>query len=281
MRGYVGVVALPHRDRRAPEPVAADRPVAGVREPLAEAAVLDVLGHPVDLLVQLDHPVAERGHLRRTTTRSPGRRAAGRSASSAGRSGCTCRGATTHAAILERPDHVRVGVEHVLALAQSRTSRGEAAVLVHRARRSGCRRRCRRSGRPRRSRAPCARRRCRPRSTRSRRPSTWNALPPDRVGEEVEQRRVAAADEVGALDGADLRRRPPSSLAYAPSAARGEHVALAARRSHAPRTRCRGRRRAPGSTAASTAWSSRPADRAVAGRRSSNHTVSAGSCRSR
>ena len=55
----IRVVALPHRDRRAPEPVAADRPVPGVLQPLAELPVLDVLRHPGDLLVQLDHPVAE------------------------------------------------------------------------------------------------------------------------------------------------------------------------------------------------------------------------------
>ena len=59
----VRVVALPDRDRRAPEPVAADRPVARVRQPLAELPVLDVLGHPGDLLVQLDHAVAELRHL--------------------------------------------------------------------------------------------------------------------------------------------------------------------------------------------------------------------------
>ena len=57
------VVGLPHRHRRAPEPVAGDRPVAGVRQPLAELAVLDVVGHPVDLLVELEHPLLERGHL--------------------------------------------------------------------------------------------------------------------------------------------------------------------------------------------------------------------------
>jgi hypothetical protein len=57
------VVAHPHRDRRAPEAVAADRPVAGALEPLAELAVADVLGHPVDLLVELDHAVAEGGDL--------------------------------------------------------------------------------------------------------------------------------------------------------------------------------------------------------------------------
>ena len=57
------VVELPHRHRRAPEPVAGDRPVAGVLQPLAELAVLDVLGHPVDLLVELEHPLLERRHL--------------------------------------------------------------------------------------------------------------------------------------------------------------------------------------------------------------------------
>ena len=58
-----GVVGAPHRDRAAPEPVSGDRPVAGVLEPLAELAVLDVLGHPGDLLVELDHAVLELGDL--------------------------------------------------------------------------------------------------------------------------------------------------------------------------------------------------------------------------
>jgi hypothetical protein len=46
------VVALPDRDRRAPEAVAADRPVPRALEPLAELAVLDVLRRPGDLLVR-------------------------------------------------------------------------------------------------------------------------------------------------------------------------------------------------------------------------------------
>ena len=53
------VVGLPHRDGRAPEAVAADRPVTGVRDPLAEAALLHMPGHPGDLLVQLHHSVTE------------------------------------------------------------------------------------------------------------------------------------------------------------------------------------------------------------------------------
>ena len=57
----LGVVALPHRDRRSPVAVAADRPVARALEPLAELSVLDVLGHPGDLLVVLDQAVLDRG----------------------------------------------------------------------------------------------------------------------------------------------------------------------------------------------------------------------------
>ncbi len=56
-------VGLPHRHRAAPEAVAGDRPVAGVLQPLAEAAVLDVLGHPADLLVELHQALLDRGHL--------------------------------------------------------------------------------------------------------------------------------------------------------------------------------------------------------------------------
>src|SRR5699024_1940353 len=57
-----GVVTHPHGDRGAPIPVAGDRPVAGAREPFAELAVLDVLGHPRDVFVQFDHAVLELGH---------------------------------------------------------------------------------------------------------------------------------------------------------------------------------------------------------------------------
>ena len=57
-----GVVGLPDRDRAAEVAVPADRPVPRVGEPLAELPVLDVLGHPGDRLVELDHPVAEARH---------------------------------------------------------------------------------------------------------------------------------------------------------------------------------------------------------------------------
>ena len=47
------VIAHPHRDRRTPEAVAGDRPVARVGEPLTELTILDILRNPVDLLVEL------------------------------------------------------------------------------------------------------------------------------------------------------------------------------------------------------------------------------------
>ena len=46
---------------RSPVPVAADRPVARALEPFAELTVLDVLGHPGDLLVVREHAVLELG----------------------------------------------------------------------------------------------------------------------------------------------------------------------------------------------------------------------------
>ena len=51
MASGVGVVAAPHRQRRAPVALARQRPVDVVLEPVTKAAVLDVLGRPVDGLV--------------------------------------------------------------------------------------------------------------------------------------------------------------------------------------------------------------------------------------
>ena len=52
-----GVIALPHWNRRTPESVATDAPVARICEPLAERAIFDVTGNPMDLLVQFDHAI--------------------------------------------------------------------------------------------------------------------------------------------------------------------------------------------------------------------------------
>ncbi len=49
----------PDRQRRAPEALARQRPVDVVLEPVAEAAVADVLRHPVDRLVELGHALAK------------------------------------------------------------------------------------------------------------------------------------------------------------------------------------------------------------------------------
>ena len=57
------VVGDPNRNRGAPVAIPRDRPVPRTGQPLAELAVLDVLGIPGDLLVQFDHPVAELGDL--------------------------------------------------------------------------------------------------------------------------------------------------------------------------------------------------------------------------
>ena len=51
----------PHREGRAPEPFARERPVHVVFEPVAEAPVADVARHPVDGPVELHEPVAPGG----------------------------------------------------------------------------------------------------------------------------------------------------------------------------------------------------------------------------
>ena len=51
----------PHRERRPPEALARERPVHVVLEPVAEASVAYVPGHPVDGPVELHQPVAPGG----------------------------------------------------------------------------------------------------------------------------------------------------------------------------------------------------------------------------
>ncbi len=53
--------ALPHRQRRAPEPLARQRPVLVVGEEVAEPPVADVLGEPLDRLVARDEPLLDLG----------------------------------------------------------------------------------------------------------------------------------------------------------------------------------------------------------------------------
>ena len=57
-----GDAVLPDRQRRAPHPVARDGPVHGALEPVAEAAVLDVVRHPEDLRIRRDQVVDEVRH---------------------------------------------------------------------------------------------------------------------------------------------------------------------------------------------------------------------------
>ena len=68
-----GIVAAPDRQRRAPVAVAGQRPVDVALEPLAEAAVLDVLGVPADALVLAQQDVARARRCARTTRSWPSR----------------------------------------------------------------------------------------------------------------------------------------------------------------------------------------------------------------
>ena len=56
------VVRLPDRNRRSPETVAGNRPVTGAFQPFAEAAVFDMFGNPVNLLIVFNHIIAEIRH---------------------------------------------------------------------------------------------------------------------------------------------------------------------------------------------------------------------------
>ena len=125
----VGVVALPDRDGRAPEPVPADRPVPRAGQPLAELAALDVLGHPGDLLVQLDHPVPERAHRDEPARhRLVDQRVA---APPAVRVGVRVGFLPHQAALLAQPGReAGVGVEHVLTLEVGHHG-GEPGAFVH------------------------------------------------------------------------------------------------------------------------------------------------------
>ena len=56
------IVRYPHGDRRTPEAVTRNRPVASALQPLAEDTILDVRRGPRDLLVEFDHAVTDLGH---------------------------------------------------------------------------------------------------------------------------------------------------------------------------------------------------------------------------
>lgn len=45
------VITHPQRDGRPPVPIARDAPIIGILEPIAKALVLDVVRHPVRLVV--------------------------------------------------------------------------------------------------------------------------------------------------------------------------------------------------------------------------------------
>ena len=55
----LAIGALPDRQRRAPVALAAEGPVDVVLKPVAEAAFADVVGHPVDGVIELDEAILE------------------------------------------------------------------------------------------------------------------------------------------------------------------------------------------------------------------------------
>ena len=125
----LGVITAPHRDWRTPETVAADRPVACAFEPLAEAAVLHVVGNPVDVLVQLDQAITEIGDLHIPTWQ--GAVDDRRVGAPAVRIVVLVRLVSDQATkVLDVADDVAVGLEDVAAL-KVRDLGGEAALVVH------------------------------------------------------------------------------------------------------------------------------------------------------
>ena len=154
-RVVAAVGAAPHRDRRAPEPVARQRPVDVVGEPVAEPAVADVLGVPADRLVLAEQlvlvlggareprglrPVDERGaappavrdRSARTARRPRGRRACAARRSSAGSASFTNRPATDGHRRLEARLRVhRVEHRQALGLADLAVDLAERRREVH------------------------------------------------------------------------------------------------------------------------------------------------------
>ena len=134
--GVRRVVGSPDRDRGAPEPVARDRPVAGVLQPLAELAVLDVLRHPGDLLVELKHPALDLGDLdkprrhRHVDQRLPTAPAVGVGVVVGLAAQQHRAGGDRATPVLEMVDDRQVGVEDLQALVVGDRV-GEAAVGTH------------------------------------------------------------------------------------------------------------------------------------------------------
>src|SRR5690606_7873921 len=109
------IVALPNGDGRAPKTIARNGPVPGPLQPLAELSVTDAFGDPVDLLVELDHAVAETRHLH--VPRAHGLVDQRLIRSPAVRVVVIVRGVLEQdAALFEARDHRLVGVEHQRAL---------------------------------------------------------------------------------------------------------------------------------------------------------------------
>ena len=125
----VTLLAAPDRQRRAPVAVARERPVDVVREPLAEPAVADVLGVPVDRLRSRAACRPCGAWWPRTSSACPSRGGRRCTASSAGPSACASSARCSTPRRSSSADDVLVRVPHGLAL-EPRDRRGEPAVLA-------------------------------------------------------------------------------------------------------------------------------------------------------
>ena len=128
--GIGRIVAAPRRDGRSPEPVAADRPVAGAFQPGSETPVAHMPRHPVDLLVQRQHLVPDLGHPHEP--RAEGSVDDGLVGAPAVRIVVLVGGVAQDPALLfELGDDAAVGLEHVEPGPVGHLL-GEAALVVHR-----------------------------------------------------------------------------------------------------------------------------------------------------
>ena len=109
------IIATPNRNWRPPKAVAANRPIASIFQPLTEASLLQMFGHPRDGVVEFHHSILDHGYVdeprthslvNQRLTRAPTMRV------------CVivCFVAQHHATILQRTDDERVGIKHQLAL---------------------------------------------------------------------------------------------------------------------------------------------------------------------
>ena len=106
----LAIVTFPNGKRRAPITFARKRPVNIVFQPVAEASVLDVIGNPVDGLVQFHESVTLASWCGCTTTRAHNTTAESCNASRTDRCGYIFRSGIINPRASEIFDDLRVGI---------------------------------------------------------------------------------------------------------------------------------------------------------------------------